>query len=384
MYEEGGLPSLPTFPETREENSGEERIQCGGSSTVVEEVDIDRRGFPAQNSGYPRSGQIPTFPSATNLAPPMTTPLHMKRAFCSEGNLLSAPTINPSLHATSLPDIVDDLGSAVGVSTPKKRRCRKIIRSLRKLPRSILSRFLLHSHGKKRFEKDGGMNSTSPTLRPSLFPLPDLEEEPRRIGSRQNISEHTGLGPLLKIDELHISQQTLREESLDSVEGGFIGVSPFLRICTESSVSYSPCSSQADLRLPVATSHRRDSAVPSSPCSSISIMDAPSPVVPRLKGDQGDKPPPDRDSGLDSFRSDSSRPALASYQRQTSFDSVDTASLVSVSTQPSSKRNSYSSHYYVNINPIFEDPDDPHATQVRVRQPLTQHSLRLCKSHQIC
>ena len=375
MHEEGSLPSLPLFnyaesvpqEEYIGESDGWEGSDCGkgvaGANTSFRsDADVE---YTDNEESTGQNYSVGQAPALTSTHPHICTPVRfMRRACRSEGNLHSPLHPHSNLEITkkegvSLPDIAEG-GSIVPRNNIEARSPSGFVHSLTKLRKSILGR-LLHSDRKtKKVEYEGTMYCRSPTLHPLPFTLVDFTEEPRKIGSSRDMSRCTG--PRLTVDNLPFSQSDIDGESLVSVKEAFIEVPPFLDVRRDSAVSAGSISPLTSLQLQVAT-QRRDSAVPSSPSSSISFRDVLSPVVPRHKHDQdaADRPRVDRDSGNGSYRPESSQQAAGLYHRQTSFDSVDTASLASVSTQPSSKRNSYSSHYYVNINPIMEDPDDHHA-----------------------
>jgi hypothetical protein len=381
MHEEGSLLPLFNYAESvpQEEYIGEsdgwEDSDCGkgvaGANTSFRsDADVEYTDYEESTRNYSTFGVGQT-PTLTSTHPHICTPV--RRACCSEGNLHSPLHPHSNLEITkkegaSLPDIAEG-GSSVPRSNIQRRSPSGFVHSLTKLRKSILGRLLHPDRKTKKVEYEDTMYCRSPTLRPLPFSLVDFTEEPRKIGSSRDIHRCTGQ-EMLKSQSLSnrtFSQCDVDRESLVSVKGAFIDVPPFLDVRRDSAISagsLSPPTSPTGLQLPVAT-QRRDSAVPSSPSSSISFRDALSPVVPRLKHDQDavDRPRVDRDSDNGSYRSESSQQAAGLYHRQTSFDSVDTASLASVSTQPSSKRNSYSSHYYVNINPIMEDPDDHHAAE---------------------
>ena len=281
--------------------------------------------------------------SSTNLFLPITaTPVCTRRVCASESNLLAAQLspIQKSQDGQSLPNI---LTPSVGSGPSRSPRPSKLTRRLRKIPRCILRRLFLPDKRRRDNVKEGTMYSDSPKLLSTPFPLLDLAEEPRRIGASRV--------PVLKIDDLHLSQSKLpADESQDS---DLVSFPTSLDGRRDSAVPYSPSASPTGLQV-YPGSERRDSAVPSSPSSSASFMDGLSPVS-RPKRDH-------------SFRSDGSRPSPGSYQHQSSLDSMDSVSLNSIPTQFASKRNSYSSHFYASINPILEYPDDSQSTEVQVSE----------------
>ena len=298
------------------EGSGWQVGEVGGAD-ATSDMDVEYTDYEdktkARNYSFYDVGQTPTS-AITHFCTPVRC---MRRVFHSEGNL---PLSHSNLEKTkkeglSMPHIAEGSTSAPRNGT-KKPSPSKIMHSLTKLRRRFLDH-LRHSDKKmKRVENEGTMYCTSPSLQPLPFLL-DFTEEPRKIGSRRDINRFSGLQ--LKVDNLPLSQSNMDDKSMDSVK--HIEVPPFLDVRRDSAVSacsFSSVTSPAGLQLP-AVGHRRDSAVPSSPSSSISFREG-----------------------------------------------EDTASLTSVSTQPSSKINSHSSHYYVNINPIMEDPDDPHAAEMEV------------------
>ena len=301
--------------------------------------------------------------SSTNLAVPERTPVHVRRVCVSESNLLSAgqqPPLQRTQEGRSLPSITGYQRVLVGSGGANRTRTRNgIVRKLKKIPRSIFH-LLFFSEKRKREEKEGTLYCNSPTLLPIPFPLFNLSEEPRKIGSVRDVSQNL---PVLEIEDLHHSQRAHERADFEVLQ-------PFSDTRRDSAFPCSPPLPPIGLQVDVL-GQRRDSAVPSSPSSSISFMDNLAPVVARPKQqDQDNGPLSNRDSGGGSFESDTSRANVEQYERQTSTESADTVSLGSVSTQlPSnSKRNSYSSHYYVNINTIAEHPDDTCAGEVEVGQ----------------
>ena len=359
MHEEGDL-LIFNYPECvpHVDDAGRSDMSYGSSegfdaadAGFVSDGDLDHTNFnsmtTALNSSSPGVGQAQTSISPHPARPHAIT---MRRVYCSEGNLPSALYPQTNLHTTkregqSLPHIADGGTSDSGENRMKPCYHSRLKQSLVKLRQSFLGR-LRHSSRKMKMEENEVTTycpSPSPLLHPMPITLLYFTEEPRRIGNSRDIRQCNSL-------EQNLQHLQLDVESETSMKGEFIDQSLLLDVH-----QYTSSSSPTSLQLP---GQRRDSATPSSPgTSSMSLPDVSSPVVPRVKRDQGeDRPRVDRDSGC---RSESSQPAVGLYHRQISSDSVETESLASVSTQPSSKRNSYSSHYYVNINPIMEDPDAP-------------------------
>jgi hypothetical protein len=325
-------------------------------------------------------------PSAKKLTPSETTPVRMKRVCCSEGNLLSALPPQSSLsrgagkEGISLPDILCEDGATTtpgeggSMATPKTRKRKRIMRSLRKIPWSILSRLFLSERKSSREERERTMLCTSPTLlSPFPFPLLELAEEPRRVGSsRQDIAQFDYKLPVLKIEDLHCDLSQRETETVVEEEE-IIATLPFVHgeSRRDSAVPSSPSTSPLPLPSAAGLGQRRGSDLPPSPTLS-SFQDALPPVVvarPRTEIRETGYSTY-RDSGVgSSFNSVSSRSNAAQYQHQTSTESVDSFSLASLSTQLSSKRNSCTSHHYVNINTILEIPDDASDTIIQTEWP---------------
>ena len=340
----------------------------------VSDGDMEHTNFnnmtTALNSSSPGISQAPTsIPSHPVL--PHTTAVGTMRHVCNyEGNFPLPLHLHSNLQPTKkegllLPHTADGGTSDSGES---KWKPSYLMHSLVKVRQGILGRFQHSDRKMKREDNDGTMHCPSPILHPIPFTLVDFTEEPRKIGSSRDIEQCTS--PEQKVNDFQHSQLSQK-----SVKGEVIEVSSLLDICLDSGVSTTASStssfSPASPHLQVISVHcdsavlpvqlpgqHRDSATPSSPGSfSMSMPDVPSPAILRVKHDQeGDRPRVDRDSG--SSRSEGAHPGMGLYHFQTSSNSIETESQANVSTQPSSKRNSYSSHYYVNINPIMEDPND--------------------------
>lgn len=241
--------------------------------------------------------------SAANT--PVTTPT-MTRRYHSEANLLSLSQPAAVKYATKRDgrSMVDIFGDDMATTPNKSERQNSVISSLKKLPKTIFKHLKLsqprwRSRPEEVLEYGGLL---SPTLLPQPFPLLELTQEPRKVGTIE-----TKMANQIMSSDEGVAMDKNRNTDLT--------------ISCEVAMVSSPQGSDS----PNIDKHNLESK--------------------RVSCDSGVA----STSSFNSTYSNSMR-----YQRQTSNDSSEeTASIVSVSTQPSSKRNSLNSHH--TINPIYEN-----------------------------
>lgn len=245
------------------------------------------------------------------------TATQMNRSYCSEGDLLStkspAGTMLSKREGCSLPNIARHIVT----TTPRCHRQDGVIRCLMKIPRCIFNRFRPRQNNR---EQNSELSTTPnpPGLQspPKLVPfqLLDLTDEPRRLtdnGKRAVIASYSySLPPVQSIGK-EASPTPGNKADQETVKPDLSGL-----------VTSSKSSGLRESGL-------GDSAI-HSPTSTLSSLY-------------------------------STRVCQPLYTRQPSIESSDTMSVDSASlfSHLSTKRGSYTSHNYVNLNyPIPENPAD--------------------------
>ena len=267
---------------------------------------------------------------------PVTVCSPITRAYCSEGDLLCDSThctLRYGKEGLSLPDISRNAmpTTSRGCNIKFCRQRSSVVKNLRKLSVSIMN-LLRPSRRRNREERrDDNGYTTSPQRKLPLFPLLEFSDEPRKLGGNRPKTLPSPFSP----------------KALPNVYTPLILPQPNV------SIDGSETARIADPALP-QTDDRRGSAISYSPATT------PTPDVITVAMNSDYRRSSFRDSGVggsfNSTHSNSRQHSGPTYTRQTSSDSVDTASVSSVSTVPS-KRNSYSSHHYINLGfPIHEEP----------------------------
>lgn len=272
------------------------------------------------------------------------TATQMRRSYCSEDNLLSTTTratmLSKKEGGRSLPDITRS-GVTVTQRCCEKPRRNGVKHSLTKLPRRIFNRLRHPWQSNRKRSELTSPNSTPLRSPPQLLPFQVLEltDEPRKLTD-------TGVASFNYKFKSEGEQTPLTPEG--EADRGLIPVKPDLRL------TY--VGAHLDVHGPDSAIHSPTSTL-SSQCST------------RRKEIYRYS----MDSGSGSFRSETTCSNRPFYTRRPSVDSADSVSMDSTSAVPyipmPTKRGSYSSHNYVNLNlecPIYEDPDDDIATPEQV------------------
>lgn len=279
-------------------------------------------------------------PSATDIAPIGTfssTATQMKHASCSEGDLLM--TSPPALRkeGLSLPNIAENVVTAMPENSGRMCRQRSVMRSLRKLPKTILKR-LHHTSSKVDNQKspDSGLSKLQSEPPSQPFPLLQLIDEPRKLTNYQ--------------DKLQVAvyNYTLPCISIDNWQAAALLPVPVIDSNTPSFTVDKKEVSLTDLSHSVHLWTSSDSPI---------SLHSPSPInTPLSASESARENGTSRESGVgSSFSSHSSNRPFIKHNRQPSTESVASVGTIS---QASTKRNSYTSHHYVNVSyPIYEDED---------------------------